>query len=76
MIGKILVILSWIAGAIFWILWGRWFLIMGLLVLHGIEVFSIGMKTGQDHGYSAARSALLTMLFGVAWWGPLKKAKK
>lgn len=73
MIGKILVLLSWIAGALFWIFWGRWFLVIGLLVLHGIEVFTIGMKTGREHGVSAGKSAFLTMLFGVAWWGPLKR---
>lgn len=76
MIGKILVLLTWAAAAALWIFKGVWFVMLILILLHGAEIFAIGLKTGREKDIPPLKSAILTFLFGFTWWLPLRNKQK
>jgi hypothetical protein len=43
--------------------------------MHLAEVFLRGLKTGRENGTPPIKSVILTLIFGVTWWGPLSKKK-
>ena len=72
---KILTILIWTACFFLWALRGWWYLAAGIFLLHSAEVFLIGIRTGRENNVSVYDSIILTLVFGVAWWMPLRNAK-
>lgn len=72
--------LSWPLTLLFWcfviMLWVKgvtpWLAII-LAVMHVTELFVIGLKTGEEHGYSKVSSTILCMMFGLFWWVPLRR---
>lgn len=52
---------------------GLWQPAAGLLLLHLAELLLTGLKRGRKNGYPTTAAFLLTLLFGITWWGALKK---
>lgn len=65
------VILWGVALALFFNGTARW-LFLGLAALHFVELLAIGYRSGRRYGYPAWRSILMSMLFGIIWWKPLR----
>ncbi|MBB6479629.1 hypothetical protein [Spirochaeta isovalerica] len=76
MIGKALVLLTWGAASLLWIFGGIGIPFLLLALLHGAEIFSIGLKTGRENDIPPLKSALLTFIFGFTWWLPLRRKEK
>ena len=70
---RVLVIVLWVAFVALWALKGWWYLATGLVAIHMIEVFVVGIKTGLRKGRGLFFSIVMTLIFGVTWWGPLRK---
>ncbi|NLL62814.1 MAG: hypothetical protein GX241_01015 [Ruminococcaceae bacterium] len=65
-----LIILAWIAGAVFAILGNPWVTII-LITLHAMEL-PIGIKAGLKGGEALVYSIVMCLIFGFVWWLPLK----
>ncbi|MBN2659482.1 MAG: hypothetical protein JXR86_20665 [Spirochaetales bacterium] len=76
MIGKILVLLTWAVVAALWILKGIRIPFLAVALLHGAEIFAVGLKTGRENEVPPLKAALLTFTFGFTWWLPLRKKSK
>ena len=75
LISRITVILLWLVSVILWIMRGWWYITAALFVLHFVEMFVIGVRTGRENRRSVFFSIVMTLVFGVTWWGPLRKDK-
>ena len=71
LLGYLLCIALWAAGAILWAARGFAWLLMALLVLHAAELALIGWRTGRKYGLGAAHILAMCLLFGIVWWKPL-----
>lgn len=49
-------------------------LFIGLISLHFLELITIGFRTGRKYGLSVCNTIGMCMLFGIAWWQPLRKS--
>lgn len=49
-------------------------LFIGLISLHFLELITIGFRTGCKYGLSVYYTIGMCMLFGIAWWLPLRKS--
>jgi len=59
-------IVMWVNGMVKWLL-------PGLIVLHLVETFLIGYRTGKAYGASDAKNIAMNMLYGIFWWNHLRK---
>jgi hypothetical protein len=71
-----LVILLWIAAVVLWATGVTFLLFAVLAILHTVELFLIGYRTGRAFGVSPARSVVLCLLFGYVWWLPIRHKMK
>ena len=67
------VILLWIAGVVLWATGVTFWLFGGLAILHTLEFFIIGYRTGKQYGTPILRTIVLCLLFGYIWWLPLRR---
>jgi len=72
-INKIIVIFIWVIGIYFWIVKDFWYVVVGIFVLHLIEVFIKGISVGSKAGKSKLYSVIMTLIFGFTWWLPVQK---
>ena len=69
----ILTILIWISSIVLWLTKGWWYITVFLLILHLIETIIIGVKTGRENDKGTGYSILMSMVFGITWWRPLRR---
>jgi hypothetical protein len=74
--GYVLTILLWIGAIFLSILSGWYWLLIGLLVLHFVELILIGYQTGRKTGVPGWKSIAGCLLFGFIWWLPLQRQLK
>ena len=67
------VILLWIAGVVLWVSGVTFWLFGALAILHTLELFIIGYRTGKQYGTPVLRAIVLCLLFGYVWWLPLRR---
>lgn len=51
-----------------------WYLFVGIVLLHSIELFTKSWEIGKRAGKSAFETIVMTLLFGFTWWLPLEKS--
>lgn len=69
----IAVLLTWALFSWLWIMMDIWIPMASLALIHIIEIFVVGIRRGKDNGFTVFHSAFFTFIFGVTWWGPLKR---
>jgi len=74
--GYSVTILLWIGTILLTALSGQFWLLIGLFLLHLLELFLIGFKTGRKTGMPGWKIILFCMLFGFLWWLPLQRQLK
>jgi hypothetical protein len=74
--GYSVTILLWIGAILLTIFSGQFWLLIGLFLLHLLELFLIGFKTGRKTGMPGWKIILFCMLFGFLWWLPLQRQMK
>lgn len=72
----IAVLMLWTLFCWLWLMMEIWIPVAVLAGLHIIEIFVIGLKTGKENDFTPLHSAFLTFMFGVTWWGPMRRKKK
>lgn len=72
----VLVPLLWAGAIAMGVAWGRWEILIAALAIHILEVPLAGMPVGRRAGYPRRRSIAMTMVFGVTWWGPLRRLER
>jgi len=72
-IGKVIVILVWIAAIYLGATKGLWHILFAILALHIVEVFVKGLPIGKKAEKSVIYSILMTLIFGFTWWLPLQR---
>ncbi len=68
LVHKTLVAVIWLASLYLGISKGAWLLAVAIAVLHTAEVFTKGISAGTKAGKSKLYSAVMTLIFGYAWW--------
>lgn len=63
----------WIASSILTIVKKNPIGIIILTLMHGTELFLIGLKTGLKYGKKLPYCIVMCMTFGFTWWLPLKQ---
>ena len=74
--GYSVAILLWIGAILLAVFSGQLWLLIGLLLLHLLELLFIGFKTGRKTGIPAWKAIAFCMLFGFLWWLPLQRQLK
>lgn len=69
----VLVPLLWIGAVAMGFLVDRWEPLIAALIIHLIEVPLAGLRIGRRTGNTRVRSILMTMVFGITWWGPMRR---
>ena len=75
-ISQAAVLALWVILVVLTVVGGWWQPLAVLFLLHLAEVFFTGWRTGKEYGVAPAKSVILTLIFGVTWWGPLRKKKE
>jgi hypothetical protein len=70
------VFLLWSLSILAWAIWQFSIPFLVILVLHVIETITVGISTGIRYGKSIGESGAMCMIFGSAWWLPLRKQMK
>lgn len=76
LVGRLIAILLWVTAVILWGVKGWWYIGAVLFIIHFVEIFAVGVKTGRGSGKPFFFSIVMTMVFGVTWWGPLRRKDK
>ena len=71
--GYILTTLLWVAACLAAKIWGWPWLLLGLLLLHLVELFAVGWRMGKAAVAKPIEAVLMCMLFGFIWWLPIKR---
>jgi len=73
LLSQIAVIIIWILSFFLLFTRGLWFIPLGLFLIHLLELILVGLQTGKDNKKSLYYTVIMTLIFGVTWWGPLKR---
>lgn len=72
----IAVLLLWTLFCWLGLMMDMWIPLFILALLHIIEIFVVGLKTGRENGFTPLHAAFLTFMFGITWWWPMRRKKK
>ena len=71
-----IVLLVWLLAILTWLIWHFPYPFLALVLLHVIETLFAGISIGIRYGAGGGKSALMCLVFGIAWWLPLIKKMK
>jgi len=72
---RIVTLILWVILVVLTLVKGWWYPLAALFLLHLAEVFLVGIKTGKENATGPVKAVILTLIFGVTWWGPLRRQK-